>query len=100
MILQRIIEFNQKISGVAIANDLAYVDTYDFFRQVDKGIKLNGVNFNLDFIHGGTFSLDGIHPTAKGNALIANEFIKAINVQYGASLREVDVNEYPGIKFP
>jgi hypothetical protein len=97
---QRRIDFNLIISNAAAANDLAHVDIYDLVRNLDVGIKLNGANFNLEFIHGGAFSLDGIHPTAKGYALIANEFVKAINTQYGSSLPEVDVNAYPGIKFP
>jgi hypothetical protein len=100
LITQKIFDFDEKIKTVAEANDLAYVDMYDFFRQVDNGIKLNNVTFTLDFLEGSVFSLDGLHPTAKGNALVANQFINAINLQYGASLREADANAYPGIKFP
>ena len=100
LIYQRQIEFNQKIKEVADTNSLAHVDMYDFFRQVDSGIRLNGVNFTVEFLNGGLFSLNGTHPTAKGNALIANQFIKAINTQYGANLREADPNAYPGVEFP
>jgi hypothetical protein len=100
LIYQRQTEFNQLIHAAAVANNLAYVDMYDFFRHLDSGIKLNGVNFSLEFLHGGAFSLDGIHLTAKGNALVANEFIRAINAQYGANLHEADANAYPGVKFP
>ena len=100
LITQRIFDMNNEIKDIATANDFAYIDLYDFFRQVDKGIKLNGVTFTLEYIEGGVFSLDGAHPTAKGNALIANQIINTINQKYGASLREADVNAYPGIKFP
>ena len=31
----------------------------------------------------GIFSLDGVHPTRTGNALIANAFIDAINTRFG-----------------
>ena len=34
---------------------------------------------------GGAFSLDGVHPTARGYAFIANEFMKAIDVTYGSN---------------
>ena len=100
LIRQRRIEFSAKLKEIADEKDLAFVDIYDLVRHLDSGIKFNGVAYSLEFLHGNAFSLDGIHTTAKGNALIANEFIKAINVQYGASLREADVNAYPGIIFP
>ncbi|HKR06093.1 MAG TPA: hypothetical protein VJY62_15760 [Bacteroidia bacterium] len=100
LIRSRQIAFSARLMEVADEKDLAYVNIFELVRQLDVEIKLNGTTYSLEFIHGGAFSLDGIHPTAKGNALIANEFIKAINSKYGASLREVDVNEYPGVKFP
>jgi hypothetical protein len=36
-------------------------------------------------------SFDGIHPSNTGYAIIAYEFIKAINAAYGAHIPEVDV---------
>lgn len=100
LIRNRQIAFSAKLEEVAEAKGLAFVDIFYLVRQLDLGIKLNNTTYNLEFIHGGAFSLDGIHPTAKGYALIANEFVKAINLKYGSSLREADVNEYSGIKFP
>ena len=43
-----------------------------------------------DFL-GGLFSLDGIHPTNTGYAIIANEFIKALNHRFHAGIPPVDV---------
>jgi len=40
---------------------------------------------------GGIFSLDGIHPTRTGNALIANAFIDAINQRFGDAIPAVNV---------
>ncbi|HJQ85298.1 MAG TPA: SGNH/GDSL hydrolase family protein [Candidatus Binatia bacterium] len=40
---------------------------------------------------GGIFSLDGVHPTATGNALIANAFIEAINAGFGEAIPAVNV---------
>jgi hypothetical protein len=42
------------------------------------------------------FSLDGIHPTSQGYGIIANEFIKAVNTKYNASIPLVDVSTIPG----
>ena len=48
---------------------------------------------------GSAFSLDGVHPTARGYALLANEFMKAIDVTYGsnfeASGNMLNVGDYP-----
>ena len=52
------------------------------------------------FITGGAFSLDGVHPNGRGYALIANEFIKAINAKFGSTIPYVDVTAHPGIIFP
>jgi hypothetical protein len=44
--------------------------------------------------------LDGIHLTPRGNAIIANTFIDAINSKYSASVPHADVTKYSGLKFP
>ncbi|MNF15111.1 hypothetical protein D3C80_2175830 [compost metagenome] len=51
------------------------------------------------FATGGAFSLDGVHPSARGYGLIANIFIDAINEKYGSTLRHVDLAQYP-IQYP
>jgi len=35
-----------------------------------------------------TFSLDGVHPTARGYAYMANEILKAIDATYGSNFEE------------
>jgi hypothetical protein len=57
---------------------------------------VNGVEYGTEFITGGVFGLDGIHPTALGYSLVANEFIRTINVFYGAAIPEVD-DVVPGL---
>ena len=52
------------------------------------------------FVKGGFFSLDGIHATARGSAIIANAFIDAINKQYNAMVPKANVNDYPTVQFP
>ncbi len=92
--------FNSKLQSAALSKSLAFVDMNYFFRSLQSGIIFNGVNFNTDYIHGGAFSLDGIHPNPRGYALIANEFIRAINAKYKSTIPEVDANNYTGIRFP
>jgi hypothetical protein len=42
------------------------------------------------------FSLDDVHPTSQGQAIIANEFIKVVNSNFSANLPLIDVSTIPG----
>ena len=95
-----IASFNSKISSVAAAKGLALVDVNHFYKTLRPGVKFNGVTMSASFISGAAFSLDGIHPSNKGFALIANEFISAINARFKSNLPPVDANSYTGILFP
>jgi len=92
--------FNQVISDLASANGLALVDVNSFLVNAKSGLVYDGIRFGLTYVTGGVFSLDGIHLTPRGNAIVANEFIKAINSKYNASVPLVNVGDYPGIVFP
>jgi len=61
----------------------------------------NGVAVTYDFAPPtGMWSTDGIHPNARGYALVANKFINAINEAFGASVPEASVGSYPGAALP
>jgi hypothetical protein len=92
--------YNEVIRAVAASYNLAVVETNSFYQKLFTGFTYNGVNFTAQFVSGGAFSLDGIHLNAKGNALLANEFIRAINVHYGAKIPELNAGAYPGVLFP
>jgi hypothetical protein len=93
-------DFNSIIQQKAIQYELAFVDMNQYFKNIVSGIIWDGVDMNAEFISGGFFSLDGYHPNQKGYALIANEFIKAINAKYGATLSPVHCGECDGVLFP
>jgi hypothetical protein len=97
---QAVASFNAIISQKANQYNLALVDMNQFFKTIQAGIAWNGVDIDTEFISGGFFSLDGYHPNQKGYALIATEFIKAINAKYGATLSPVYCSECDGILFP
>jgi len=92
--------YNSSIKSLATSKGLAIADTYAYFNQVKTGINVQGVGINASFITGGAFSLDGIHLTPRGNAVIANVFIDAINAKYGATVPNIDITQYRGVKFP
>lgn len=95
-----VVAYNDKLKAVADAKGLAYVDVNAFMAKVKTGIVYNGVSINTTFVSGGAFSLDGVHLTPLGNAMLANEFIKAINSKYGSTIPEVDASKYRGVVFP
>jgi lysophospholipase L1-like esterase len=93
-------DFNQIILEAARKHNLAYVDMNSFLKTVSAGMKYNGVDYTTEYISGGAFSLDGVHLTPRGYALVANEIIKVINTTYNAKIPFADVNSYPGLRFP
>jgi hypothetical protein len=97
---QAIQSYNAVIAQKAVQYNLALVDMYTYFNTVKAGIKWNGADFNATFVSGGFFSLDGYNPNQKGYALIANEFIKAINAKYSAVIPTINCVECDGIIFP
>lgn len=97
---QMIAEYNAVIVLKAAQYGLAFADMRSYFRSVSAGIVWDGVEFNSTFVSGGFFSLDGYHPNQKGYALIANEFIYAINTKYGATIPTLNCFDCNGILFP
>ncbi|MCX6271743.1 MAG: hypothetical protein NTU44_11090, partial [Bacteroidetes bacterium] len=94
------LQFNEFISGLASEQGLALVDIYSLFNSLSAGLVYDGIKFNSVFVQGGFYSLDGLHPNPRGNAIIANSFIDAINGMYGCKIPSVKVSDFPGTTFP
>jgi hypothetical protein len=93
-------QYNQIIAGLASQFDLALVDMNEHMNTLaTTGITVDGITFTSAFITGKAFSLDGIHLTAQGSAVVANFFIDAINAKYGSDLKQVSPRLYPGIYY-
>ncbi|MGA7723413.1 MAG: SGNH/GDSL hydrolase family protein [Ignavibacteriaceae bacterium] len=89
--------FNSTIAAVANSQGFGIVDINSFFNSIAAtGIVENGIGFSTAFFVGGLFGLDGVHPTSRGQAIIANEFLKVINNKFGASYSLVNVASIPG----
>ena len=92
--------FNQIIETAATQAGLALVDANAILNQLaNGGITSNQFTLTSSLVTGGAFSLDGIHPTARGYALLANEFMKAIDATYGATFEAsgnlLNIGDYP-----
>lgn len=93
--------YNSVINAVAEANGLAIVDAKTIMDDLNKpsGVTMNSFTLKATFVTGGMFSLDGVHPSPRGYAFIANKFIQAINAKYGSNLKGVDIGNYQ-VLFP
>jgi hypothetical protein len=92
--------YNASIQAIATSKGLAFVDANAILNQVaTAGIVANSFTVTSAYVTGGAFSLDGVHPSPRGYALIANEFMKAINTTYGSNFKGVSLANYR-IMFP
>ncbi len=92
--------FNRTIESIATQKGLAFVNANEFLGEITKGSYFDAISANASFLSGGVFSLDGVHLTPRGNAIGANEFIKAINKKYGTKITVLNAGQYKGVSFP
>lgn len=97
VIRTRVNAFNSFIADQARRNGFAIADVNGLLNLVDRfGYPvLLSDPFELRFLRtdflGGVFSLDGVHPTRTGYAIVANEFIRQLDFRFGARLSPVNV---------
>jgi lysophospholipase L1-like esterase len=97
-IQERVRVFNQIIRDVAQANGATVLDLAAVYANfVENGKTVGGINFTEEFLTGGLFSYDGIHPTELGYAVLANEWIGALATAGIASLPVVDLAPFIGL---
>ena len=94
-ITNRTREFNEFIKKIAEEKDLAFVDASELLaRTASTGVEFDAGVVTSDFVKGGAFSLDGIHLTPRGYALVANSIIESINETYNATVPKVNIGNY------
>ncbi len=97
---------NERGFGVENYNKLIYrwaaetknpvFDLHGLYKRVQRGgyVTDDGYAINPDFRFGNFFSSDGLHPSAIGHAVIANELIKFINEKYQSQIPLINVREF------
>ncbi len=83
--------YNQVIQQQVSAAGGTLVDMHSYFATLNAGVTINGVSATTTYL-GGLFSLDGIHPTNTGYALLANQFIAAANSKFSLSIAAANVS--------
>jgi len=89
-------EFNNVILAAANNFGFGYADMATIMNELRVGKEINGLSFSTMYVTCGVFSLDGVHPSNQGQAIIANEFIAAINAKFNATIPLIDVSSIPG----
>jgi lysophospholipase L1-like esterase len=86
-------QFNQIIATDAKLLGAAVVDINSLFKNLSaNGYMVGGRRLTTGFL-GGLFSLDGIHPTNTGYAILANETIKTMNTKFNMNIPPVSVEQ-------
>lgn len=90
--------YNATISALATQYNLVFVDVKAVLTQLaTEGVVVNGSFLTDTYATGGAFSLDGVHPSARGYAYLANVFITKINAKYGSNLPQVNPLDYTAL---
>lgn len=92
--------YNATIQSIASSANLALVDLNAILQEASTtGIVFDDFTLTTDLVFGGLVSLDGVHLTARGYALMANKFLEAIDATYGSNFIEAGqvakANDYP-----
>lgn len=96
--------YNASIVSIAASKNLAVADMNAIMNQLVSGLRIEtGQFYTANYFSGSAnegqvlFSLDGVHPNARGYAVIANEIIKVINRYYNANIPLHHPSYFPGI---
>ncbi|MHB1686010.1 MAG: SGNH/GDSL hydrolase family protein [Ignavibacteriaceae bacterium] len=92
--------FNATISAIAAAKGWGVVDIYSIFNQMRAndftgGTMVNGIDFFTFYVKGGLFTLDGVHPSAQAQGIIANAFLTVINQKFSSNYPLINVATLP-----
>lgn len=90
--------YNQAIAQTAALHGLPVVDLHGIVSDIDEsGLVVGDETLTTAYLVGGLFSLDGVHPTCKGQGVIANALMDAIEDAYGVSFPRVSIAGLPGV---
>lgn len=91
--------YNGTIAALASANNnVILVDAKGAMEDLaNGGIAFDGGMVTSTFATGGGFSLDGVHPTARGYAVISNIIIDGINNAFSATIPKTNPGTYPTV---
>jgi hypothetical protein len=86
-------DYNVIIAGAAAKFGAVVVDVNKLFAQITKnGYDVAGHHLTAQYL-GGIFSLDAVHPTNTGYAILANAFIDKMNCELHTNIPPVNIEQ-------
>lgn len=102
-------QYNQSLDSLVYRHNqeagyqqVVVVDLRQLFEKLGEGMTEDGLLLTNAYLEGGVFAIDGLYFTSRGQALVANAFIEAINqaAEWDASIPPLNLTDFPGIIFP
>jgi lysophospholipase L1-like esterase len=112
VVQETVAAYNTAISAAIAKYPATRVTLFDSYRVVENvrqnGYPITGQSatptgavvgnvLRFNYLSGGFFSLDGIHPSSRGYAAVANEMIRTINRAFGANIPYTSIQDVPGL---
>jgi hypothetical protein len=88
--------YNKSLSVYSEYLNVPLFDLNALYRKIWEGsyITDDGIKVNGKWPEGNFYSVDGLYPSAFGQAVIANEIIKFINSQYKTDIPIINTNDF------
>lgn len=93
--------YNTSLKAKADENGYAFVDFNAVLQEAaTTGLTFDNYQLNTSLVTGGLISLDGIHLTARGYAIMANKMLEAIDTTYGSNFTQATDGLAKAANFP
>ncbi len=95
-ILKHHSDYNKEKELLSKRFNVPLVDLDKLYKDINAGsyITHDGIKVNPSYPGGNFYSSDGIFPTAFGQAIIANEVIRIINLKYETNVPLIDTSKF------
>lgn len=88
-------EYNAQIKSLAEGAGYKVFDSAALLADIAAhGKDYAGIVLTSSYLAGGVFSYDGVHPSATGYAIVADELVKFVNASFGTNLPRVNMATY------
>lgn len=75
------------------------VDMHALYTDLQEGMYADGASLSNEYLQGGFFSIDGLTPCPRGQALIANTVMQKLTETYpGTHIPLVSLTDYPSVR--
>lgn len=86
--------YNGAIASEAAARGYGLLDLNQLYFNIHQnGFTFAGTTYTSEFITGGLFSLDGVHPTDLAHGIIGTALIDLVNTKWGAQIPPLDLSK-------